>query len=560
MPCARPTVLLRSLARLTPSALPSLATLTAVITLAALTGDLSAQTAEFAHFGKHVGDALGASVTAAGDVDGDTVPDVLVGAPAVAGAQSAPGYALVLSGADGHTLRRLFTTGTPDLFGWSVAGVGDTDGDDVPDLLVGQPGSTPSAGQARLFSGADGQLLAVLESSARDTWDGFGFALAGVGDLDGDGTPDFVVGQPSLSGEESGAVRAYSGGDGGLLYTLTGDAPGDRFGQAVASAGLIDDDAVQDLIVGAPDGAYTRVFSGVTGAQLYHFPGLAAGYGRCVAGIGDLNGDGTDDVAIGTPALDTVDVMSGATGLLLRRYDALGGAFGSSIAALGDIDGDAVPDLLIGSPDDTLLEVEGCGTALVVSGDTGASLYKFFGHEPNAHAGAAVASLGDTDGDGLPELLLGTPGDVVPGVGAAGSVAAYSGTLAASVLAYGFGCPNSFLITPRIEILGDPTPNGELLLSLTRLTPGSVAVVFTGTGQGFAPLINGCILWVAPLLPATLVFSLGDFPESADTVTVSGRLPPAVPPGAVITFQAFVNDPFGEGAFATSAAVQLTIQ
>jgi hypothetical protein len=279
-----------------------------------------------------------------------------------------------------------------------------------------------------------------------------------------------------------------------------------------------------------------------------------------VAGLGDLDHDGTDDVAIGAPTFDTVDVMSGATGLLLRRFDALGGSFGASLAPLGDVDGDGTTDLLIGSPDDTLLEVDSCGSALVVSGQTGGHLFKFFGNMASEHAGTAVASLGDTDGDDLPELLLGTPGEVVPVDARVGSVKAYSGKLSNAFKAYGFGCPNSFLITPAIELLGDPLPGGDLILSLTRLFPGTVAVVFIGLGPGFAPLSNGCILWVAPVLPAKLVFPLGDFPFGADTATVAGHIPPAVPAGFVVTFQTFVADEFADGGFATSGAVQLTVQ
>jgi len=535
-------------------------TLLPALLLAALAPRGAAQTAEFGTFGVHDGDALGRAVARVGDVNGDTVPDFVVGAPAATGAESAPGYALVISGADGVRIRRLLTDGTVDLFGWAVAGVGDADGDGVPDVLVGEPGSTPSSGEARLFSGSTGDELLQLDGGSADSWDGFGFALAGLGDLNGDGRADFAIGQPSLSGEGPGAVRVYSGLDGGLLQTLTGLAPGDGFGSAVANAGFVDDDDVADLVVGTSAGAYARVFSGATGALLHHFDGAGTGYGASVSGLGDIDGDGSDDVVIGAPPFDTVDVMSGATGQLLRRYETLGGSFGAALAPLGDVDGDGKPDLLIGSPDDTLLERDGCGSALVLSGDTGSHLYKFAGNNAAEHAGAAVASLGDTDGDGLPELLLGTPGDVVPGSGVAGSAKTFAGTLSNSVKTFGFGCPNGFLITPVLDLLGDPTPGGQLTLALTRLFPGTDALVFIGGGPGFQPLANGCILWLAPVLPVTLAFPLGEFPFGADSVTVTGLLPTVLPPGTVVTLQCLVVDPFADGGFASSSAVQLTVQ
>ena len=528
--------------------------------LATLAQRGAAQTAEFGTFGFHEGDALGRAVARVGDVNGDAVADFVVGAPAAAGAESAPGYALVISGADGVRIHRLLTDG-PDLFGWAVAGVGDADGDGVPDVLVGEPGSAPVAGEARLFSGLTGDELLALSSGLGDSWDGFGFAVAGLGDVDGDGHADFAIGSPSLSGEGPGEVRVYSGLDGGLRLTLTGLSPGDGFGAAVANAGFVDGDDVADLIVGTSTGAYARVYSGATGALLHHFDGAAPGYGASVSGFGDIDGDGADDVTIGAPTFDTVDVMSGATGQLLRRFETLGGSFGAALAPLGDVDGDGKPDLLVGSPDDTLLDREGCGSALVISGNTGAHLYKFAGNNPAEHAGAALASLGDTDGDGLPELLLGTPGDVVPGSGVAGSAKAFAGTLINAVKIYGFGCPDSFLITPVIDLLGDPTPGGQLTLALTRLTPASDALVFMGGSPGFQPLSNGCILWLGSVLPVTLAFPLGEFPFSADSVTVTGALPAALPPGTVVTMQCLIIDPFAEkGGFASSSAAQLTIQ
>ena len=531
-----------------------------VLALAALAGQAAAQTAQFGVFGAHSGEQAGRSLATVGDVNADGVSDFVVGVPAAVGQASAPGYALVVSGADGRAIHRLLTTGEADLFGWSVAGVGDTDGDGVPDVLVGEPGSEPAPGEARLFSGATGDLLFEVNAGSTDSWDGFGFSVAGAGDLDGDGHDDFLVGQPSLSGEEPGSVRVFGGIDGGLVATLTGLAPGDGFGASVASAGLVDDDDVPDIVVGTSHGAYARVLSGATGALIHHFIGGGPGFGAVVAGIGDFDGDGRDDVALGSPVFDSVDLMSGATGALLRRFETLGGGFGSSIAPLGDVDGDGRLDLLVGSPDDTLLEQEGCGSALVVSGETGGHLYKFFGNNPGEHAGASVASLGDTGTDALPELLVGTPGDVVPGTGMSGSAKSYDGTLATSIKTFGFGCPDSFLITPVIELLGDPVPGGQITLALTRLTPAHTAFVFIGGGPEFHPLSNGCILWVGPLLPATLVFPLGEFPFSAESVTVTGALPAATPPGASVAMQCFILDPFLETVFATSNAVQLTVQ
>src|SRR5262245_30710714 len=191
LPLPRPTM-----STFAPRMRPAPLTLLPALLLATLAERGAAQTAQFGSFGFHDGDALGRAVARVGDVDGDAVADFVVGAPAATGAESAPGYALVISGADGVRIHRLLTDGAADLFGWAVAGVGDADGDGVPDVLVGEPGSAPVAGEARLFSGLTGDELLELSSGSGDSWDGFGFAVAGLGDIDGDGHTDFAIGSP----------------------------------------------------------------------------------------------------------------------------------------------------------------------------------------------------------------------------------------------------------------------------------------------------------------------------------------------------------------------------
>ncbi|MBM3986040.1 MAG: hypothetical protein FJ296_10195, partial [Planctomycetes bacterium] len=227
-----------------------------VLSLSALA---AAQTPQVLEQGFADGDRLGAALAVGDDLDGDGVPELLVGAPALPGSDSSPGYAVALSGATGALVHRLLTSSDADQFGFAVAAAGDADGDGLRDLLVGNPGSgpLPGGGEARLFSGATGALLAVLTGGTTDSWDAFGHATCDAGDLTGDGAPDFALGAPSLSGEQPGFVRVF-GADAAPLFDVPGDAAGEQFGFALAAAGDVDLDGVPDLLVGAPAGGYAR--------------------------------------------------------------------------------------------------------------------------------------------------------------------------------------------------------------------------------------------------------------------------------------------------------------
>ncbi|MFG0319527.1 MAG: integrin alpha, partial [Planctomycetota bacterium JB042] len=174
----------------------------------------------------------GFSVSDLGDVDGDGVPDVLVGAPgAQADGDLAPeGRAVVLSGADGTPIREWFGTDDLGLFGQAVAGVGDVDQDGRPDVLIGAPAAVSGTGQvtgaAFLHSGFDGSLIRSFHGD--EELERFGAAVHAAGDVDQDGVPDVIVGGPGATpnGIESGRAVVYSGATGDPLRTFFGDSAG----------------------------------------------------------------------------------------------------------------------------------------------------------------------------------------------------------------------------------------------------------------------------------------------------------------------------------------------
>jgi hypothetical protein len=161
-----------------------------------------------------------------------------------------------------------------------------------------------------IYSGKDGSLIRAINGAADSR---FGESIAEPGDLDGDGVSDLVVGAPrhlDASGVETGCATVLSGMTGSVIYKVFGDKKHDTFGHSVRSvSGDIDQDGTNDFIVGAPqltgsDVGYVRTFSGATGAALFTFtehssdPLTKSDYGVAVAG-GDFDGDGRTDVLVG---------------------------------------------------------------------------------------------------------------------------------------------------------------------------------------------------------------------------------------------------------------------
>lgn len=260
-------------------------------------------------YGATAGDQFGFSLALAGDVDADGTADLLVGAPSYHVDGVVRGLARVHSGKDGSVIWSIFGSG-PEHFGHDVDGAGDVDADGHDDILVGakKDGTAGSqAGAARVYSGRDGTLLHTFlgESPGAEA----GYTVAGIGDVDGDGCDDVAVGSPydSTGGELAGAVSLWSGRTGSRIGTLVGDAAGDLFGLGLAKIGDVDFDGVPDFVVGAPGndalGDWTgqvKVFSGADRSVLKTLLGGMAkeAFGYQVAGGGDLNGDELPDFAV----------------------------------------------------------------------------------------------------------------------------------------------------------------------------------------------------------------------------------------------------------------------
>jgi hypothetical protein len=208
--------------------------------------------------GAAVGDWFGCSVSTAGDVNGDGRSDFIVGADhADPGGFSAAGSAYVYSGADGTLLYQKDGAAVDDRFGCSVSTAGDVNGDSRSDFMVGadhaDPGGLSLAGSAYVYSGTTGTVLYTLNGAAAG--DNFGCSVSTTGDVNGDGKSDFIVGAdltyPAGVGANAGTAYVYSGATGAVLYTRNGAAAGDNFGHSVSTAGDVNGDGKSDFIVGA---------------------------------------------------------------------------------------------------------------------------------------------------------------------------------------------------------------------------------------------------------------------------------------------------------------------
>jgi len=322
-----------------------------------------------------------------------------------------------------ETIWRTYGDATNQHFSCGLDDFEDVDGDGVVDLLVGAGpiGSLYYKGFVRIVSGADGSTLSTVRGV--NIGDAFGNSVATVGDLDLDGTADYVVGAPGVDyyGTDGGAVYAISGATGSTLYEIDGATAGDRLGLSVAALGDVDGDGFGDFAAGS-NHSYALMISGSTGQSLAVLTGSmpSTNYAIVVAGGGDLDGDGVPDVAVGDLGSNlgsfvggAVSLFSGATRNLIYEI-----GFPVSAACFGvvtfteDVDADGTPDLFIGAPLDQLSSA-GLGSAWVHSGRSGTFITGFVPGGAGATGwmmGVSVRSAGDTNNDGAVDWLIGAPG------------------------------------------------------------------------------------------------------------------------------------------------------
>ena len=463
-------------------------------------------------------DQSGVSVSSAGDVNGDGYDDLIIGARyadpngdgsagetyLVYGGASAPGGGMLdLSALDGTNGFILNGIDAFDFSGFSVSSAGDVNGDGYDDLIIGAIWGDPNGGNSGetyvVYGGASAPGAGgMLDLSALDGTNGFvlngidaddrsGRSVSSAGDVNGDGYDDLIIGaryaDPNGDGSAGETYLVYGGASapgGGMLdlsaldgtngFVLNGIDADDRSGISVSSAGDVNGDGYDDLIIGAyradPKGVGLAgetyvVYGGASAPGTNGMLDLSAldgtnGFvlngidaydrsGRSVSSAGDVNGDGYDDLIIGARFADPngndsgetyvvyggssapgtggmldLSALNGANGFVINGIDA-NDSSGRSVSSAGDVNGDGYDDLIIGAhtadpngvdSGETYVVYGGAsapGTAgvLALSDLDGSNGFILNGIDESDRSGRSVSSAGDVNGDGYDDLIIG---------------------------------------------------------------------------------------------------------------------------------------------------------
>jgi Bacterial Ig domain/FG-GAP repeat len=451
-------------------------------------------------------DRTGFAVASGGDVDGDGLADVIIGAPQADAVADNEGRVFVVFGKGDQDPVALATLeadaagfviegiAADDLAGWSVGGGSDVDGDGRDDVIVGAPqadgNGVGNSGRVFVVLGKPDSmpvdLVAVAAGNGGFAIDGIaledhaGDAVAGIGDVDGDGLEDLLVGVPQANagGGNSGRSFVVLGktdgttveladvllGDGG--FAIDGAAGLDQLGDAVSGAGDVDGDGLADVIVGAPgaendtnlqgrsyvvygknDGTAVTADDLAAGIGGFAIDGEAEGdlSGWSVGGGVDVDGDGRSDVLVGAQNADFAAVVAG------RSYVIYGGA-GGPVVALGDV-------------------------AMGIGG------FAIDGEMSNDVSGWSIAGGGDVSGDGLGDLLIGAYG--APGGDDVGrSYVVFGGDFAGHVVQPGGAGDDEILGSAAVDTLlggdGNDILHGLGGFDVIYGGPGDDAIVLSG--------------------------------------------------------------------------------
>jgi hypothetical protein len=389
---------------------------------------------------------FGWAVSTAGDVNGDGYADVIVGAPYYDNGQDGEGRAFVYHGSSSgvSTTPTWSAEGnqTYAIYGTSVETAGDVNGDGYSDIVVGAPhydNGQEAEGRAYVYLGSAAGVAASpswLMEGDLDFAD-FGRSVATAGDVNGDGYADVIVGATEFENGEGfeGGAFVYHGSASGLSQTASWSAEGNQlgasFGFSVSTAGDVNSDGYDDVIVGAyafdndqqNEGKAFVYHGGATGLSLSpawtgEGDKVGAGFGRSVDTAGDVNGDGYADVIVGAWQYDNVETNVGRAYVYhgsssgLSSFEAWttegvlqSAHYGFSVSTAGDVNGDGYADVIVGDQDAFAYVYHGSAAGLPTSPN-----WSVLCDEIAAHGDCTVGNAGDVNGDGYADVIVGSRG------------------------------------------------------------------------------------------------------------------------------------------------------
>jgi hypothetical protein len=387
---------------------------------------------------------FGWAIATAGDVNGDGYDDVIVGAPGYDKGQQDEGHVWVYHGSASGLVPAFKAEGNQAEAGYGRAvSSGDVNGDGYDDVIVGADSydnGEKDEGHVWVYHGSASGLmrLAAFRAESNQVDAGYGRAVASA-DVNGDGYDDVIVGAPWYTNGQQyeGRVWVYHGSASGLIplaaFIAEGNQVAAHFGWEVATAGDVNGDRYDEVIVGAPDfdngqtdEGHVWVFDGSPSGLI--FDGFSAecnqadaNYGWAVATAGDVNGDGYDDVIVGARGYTNWQEDEGrvwvyhgsASGLIPLAAFTKGGnqayaEYGHAVASAGDVNGDGYDDVIVGEPwygqsrEGRIWVYRGSASGLIPL-----ATFIVEGNDVGAGFGSAVATAGDVNRDGYDDVVVG---------------------------------------------------------------------------------------------------------------------------------------------------------
>jgi len=453
-------------------------------------------------FGQAAGDQFGWVSSPIPDLDGDGILEVVITAPFHDAGGANAGRIHLVSGASGGELFHADGGRAGELLGFSARDAGDVDGDSVCDVVAGGQGSATVPGAARVYSGATGaEIVAIQLGAAGDL---FGASVTGIGDVDGDGHADLAVAatRDDTAGLDAGRVYVVSGADGQtVLWTIAGERAGDLFGSSLANLGDVTGDGLPELAVGAANGGPSMrgrayVYDVARRQLVYTVQPTMSGanFGQYfIASPGDVNGDALPDLYVSDfgdgGGRGKAYVYDGPTGALVwSRRGQAGDGFGIG-RGVGDVDGDGFDDLILGSwiANDGALNA---GKADIVSGLDGTILTTLTSSTAGENFGFDAHGMGDVDGDGRPDYFV-TAATHPQGGAARGAAYLIAGGTPVTSIGTGVGSAG---FVPRIALAGCPCVGADLVIDVVDLRAGAWGALFLGTERIDLPRFGGTLI------------------------------------------------------------------